>query len=195
MKLFSPRWQVRLQLDNVINGGQLAFLGFSAFAKVLLLGYITSSYTNLDQNSASYSNLGQNLASESGQTSASRSEHQLFSFWVSKWRVLGMPANCYLNMQDVLLPGCKCKCLCLCNVHVGLVHPWCRLEYFLFINKRPASNIQPHGKTDTAEMQEHQRNNAQRALNAHVWYHWLSTNNTRKPMASTTEVRNYLIFK
>ena len=80
-------------------------------------------------------------------------------------------------------------------VHVGLVHPWCRLEYFLVINKRPASNIQPHGKTDTAEMHEHQRNNAQRALNAHVWYHWLSNNNTRKPMASTIEVSDYLIFK
>ena len=104
-----------------------------------------------------------------------------------------MLVNCYLNMQDVLLPGCMCKCLC--NVHVGLVHPWCRLEHFLVINKRPASNIQPHGKTDTAEMHEHERNNAQRALNAHVWYHWLSNNNTRKPMASTTDVSNYLIFK
>ena len=80
-------------------------------------------------------------------------------------------------------------------VSVGLVHPWCRLEHFLVINKRPASNIQPHGKTDTAEMHEHERNNAQRALNAHVWYHWLSNNNTRKPMASTTEVSNYLIFE
>ena len=168
-------------------------MGFSAFAKVLLLGYITSSYTNFDQNSASYSNLDQNLASESGQTSALRSQHQLFSFWVSKWRVLGMLANCYLNMQDVLLPGCKCKCLC--NVHVGLVHPWCRLEYFLVINKRPASNIQPHGKTDTAEIHKHQWNNAQCALNAHVSYHWLSNNNTRKPMASTTDVSNYLIFE
>ena len=51
------------------------------------------------------------------------------------------------------------------------MHPWCRLEYFLVINKRPASNIQPHGKTDTTEIHDHQRNNAQRALNAHVWYH------------------------
>ena len=80
-------------------------------------------------------------------------------------------------------------------VHVGLVHPWCRLEHFLVINKRPASNIQPHGKTDTAEMHEHERNNAKNAFNAHVWYHWLSNNNTRKPMASTTEVSNYLIFE
>ena len=56
-------------------------MGFSAFAKVLLLGYITSSYTNLDQNSASYSNLDQNSASESGhlQTVLVPAAHNFYS--------------------------------------------------------------------------------------------------------------------
>ena len=125
-----------------------------------------------------------------------------FKIWAPTFQFLSEQVKGSRDASKLLSQHAGCtvarvhvQVLVLVHVHVGLVHPWCRLEYFLVINKRPASNIQPHGKTDTAEMHEHQRNNAQRALNAHVWYHWLSTNNTRKPMASTTEVRNYLIFK